>query len=318
MKLIRKLDSFPPELRGGAITIGNFDGVHHGHRAIMETLKHLAKKTGGPSIVFTFDPHPVRILRPEQSPPPLTWTNRKSDLLGALGVDAMIAYPTDLNLLQLEYKEFFQKIVVELLGAKAMVEGPNFHFGRHREGNIERLSTLCIENHIQLDIVSPRESDGDWVSSSRIRKLVQAGEVTTARQMLTEPYRIRGIVVHGDARGKQLGFPTANLDGIDTLIPGPGVYAGRAKTDSTSWIWSAIHIGPLPTFGKDESRVEVHLLDFDDSLYGQTLEVEFLDKLRDVRSFADAGQLKEQIDADVRGVRDAQRANVNGPTTPES
>ena len=146
MQLIRKISDFPASLRAGAITIGNFDGVHRGHAVIIHQLKQFASDLNGPAIVFTFDPHPVRLLRPEQTPPPLTWTNRKADLLAELGVDAVFAYPTDFDLLQLTYQQFFDQIIVQQLGAKAMVEGPNFFFGKGREGNIENLAELCEAN----------------------------------------------------------------------------------------------------------------------------------------------------------------------------
>jgi len=227
MKLIRKISEIPESIRGGAITIGNFDGVHRGHGVIIDQLKQFASELNGPAIVFTFDPHPVRILRPEQTPPPLTWTNRKADLLSELGVDAVVAYPTDQALLQLTYREFFEQIVIGKLGAKAMVEGPNFFFGKGREGNVERLSEICEEHAVKLKIVEPKVDSDQLISSSRIRDLIRQGDVDAAREMLTRPYRIRGMVTHGAARGATIGFPTANLDAIDTLIPAMGVYAGR-------------------------------------------------------------------------------------------
>ncbi len=306
MKLIRKLSDFPDSLRGGALSIGNFDGVHLGHQVIVDQLKTLAAEHGGAAIVFTFDPHPVRILRPQQTPPPLTWTNRKADLLAELGVDAVVAYPTDRELLQLSYQEFFQQIVLDLLGAKAMVEGPNFYFGHNREGTVDRLSELCRRQSIQLQIVEPKIETGCFISSSRIRDLLRSGNVDDARQLLTRPYRIRGMVTHGAARGTKIGFPTANLDAIDTLIPGLGVYAGRTYVDGRSH-WSAIHIGPNPTFGEDHPKVESHLLDFEGSIYGEVVEVDFISRLRDIRQFDSALQLINQLKLDVDTTRQLAR-----------
>jgi riboflavin kinase/FMN adenylyltransferase len=298
MKLIRKLSEFPKSLRGGALTIGNFDGVHQGHKVIVDQLKKFASDHEGAAIVFTFDPHPVRILRPEQTPPPLTWTNRKADLLAELGVDAVVAYPTNRELLQLTYREFFEQIVVEQLGAKAMVEGPNFFFGHKREGTIEKLGLLCEENKIQLQIVEPKIETDSLISSSRIRELVRVGDVDLARSMLTRPYRIRGMVTHGAARGSTIGFPTANLDAIDTLVPAMGVYAGRTYVHGRSH-WSAIHIGPNPTFGEDLPKVESHLLNFEGSIYGETIEVDFISRLRDICQFDSKEQLVAQLNLDV-------------------
>src|SRR5262249_36326724 len=159
----------------------------------------------GPAVVFTFDPHPVRLLRPEQAPPPLTWTARKAQLLAALGIDLVIAYPTDRELLELAPREFFDLIVRQKLEARAIVEGPNFYFGRGRAGMIDVLRSLATEAGMPLDIVEPVSVAGELVSSSRIRQLLAAGDVDSARAMLTEPYRIRGMVVHGAGRGLKLG-----------------------------------------------------------------------------------------------------------------
>ena len=306
MKLIRKLADFPDSLRGGALTIGNFDGVHQGHKVIINQLKQFAAQNDGAAIVFTFDPHPVRILRPDQTPPPLTWTNRKADLLAELGVDVVVAYPTDRKLLQLTYHEFFQQIVVEQMGAQAMVEGPNFYFGRDREGTVDRLRELCCDFGIELKIVEPRLETDALISSSRIRNLIRSGHVDEARQLLTRPYRIRGMVTHGAARGASIGFPTANLDAIDTLIPNLGVYAGRTHVHGRSH-WSAIHIGPNPTFGEDLRKVESHLLDFEGSIYGETVEVDFVSRLRDIQQFQSAELLQDQLRLDVEATRKLAR-----------
>lgn len=307
MKLIRKLDDFPDALRGGAVTIGNFDGVHRGHAVIIRQLKQFASQFDGAAIVFTFDPHPVRLLRPEQAPPPLTWTNRKADLLAEIGVDVVLAYPTNRELLGLSYLEFFQQIVVDALDAKAMVEGPNFYFGRNREGDTDKLKQLCHQNEIALEIVTPKKVDHDFISSSRIRKLIAEGDVDTARDMLTRPYRIRGMVTHGAGRGATIGFPTANLGAIDTLVPNFGVYAGRAYVDGRAH-WSAIHIGPNPTFGEAHRKVEVHLLNFEGSLYGQAIEVDFVSRLRDIREFDSADSLVKQLKLDVESTRQVARS----------
>ena len=213
---------------------------------------------GGPAIVFTFDPHPVRLLRPNNAPPPLTWTDRKAELLAELGVDTMIAYPTDEALLQLTPDEFFQRIVRDTLQAQAMVEGPNFFFGHDRAGNVEVLGQLCKAAGISLEVVEPVIVDGQPVSSSRVRQLIADGKIDEANRLLTRPYRIRGMVRHGAARGAKIGFPTANVDAIDTLLPGDGVYAGRSEAEGTTWP-AAINIGPNPTFGEHALKVEVHL-----------------------------------------------------------
>jgi riboflavin kinase / FMN adenylyltransferase len=303
MRLLRSLDNLPNDLRRGAVTIGNFDGVHRGHAKLVERLLAKARELGGPAIVFTFDPHPVRLLRPESAPPPLTWTDRKAQLLDELGVTAIIAYPTDENLLQLSPEEFFQQIVQEKLAARGIVEGPNFFFGRGRAGRIDTLGRLASAAGISLEIVQPGKVGAEFVSSSRVREAIAAGDVDLARQLLTRPYRLRGMVTHGAGRGAKIGFPTANLAAIDTLLPAQGVYAGTAITPAGNWP-AAVNIGPNPTFGEQTLKVEVHLIDFAGSLYGQPLEVDFLSRLRSIRPFESIEALKTQLKSDIAAARE--------------
>lgn len=302
MELIRNLDSPAPSIQGGAVTIGNFDGVHRGHAKLIGQLRRLAAAVDGPSVVFTFEPHPVRLLRPSETPPPLTWTERKADLLEEIGVDVLIAYPTSEQLLRLGYRQFFEQIIMDRLAARAMVEGPNFFFGRGRQGNVKSLGELCEENHVQLEIAEPIETGGELISSSRIRTLIGSGDVQIASDLLTRPYRIRGLVIHGQGRGGKIGFPTANLDAVDTLVPAPGVYAGKGYHDGQVSL-AAINIGPNPTFGEHATKIEVHLLDVDKTLYGDVLEVDFYERLRDIQHFESVEQLKLQLDQDMARVR---------------
>ncbi len=306
MQLIRNIDELKRLPRGGALAMGNFDGVHRGHARIIERLNHWADRVDGPSIVFTFEPHPVRLLRPELAPPPLTWTERKAELLGALNVDVMIAWPTDRQLLQLSYSRFFQDVIQERIGAAAIVEGPNFYFGHNRHGDVGKLAELCAESNIAFEVVEPESLSGEWISSTRIRNSISDGDTQAACEMLTQPYRIRGMVVHGAGRGTGLGFPTANLDAIDTLIPGNGIYCGIARLGNPKEVSSrvaAIHIGPSPTFGDDRPQVEVHILDFGESIYGQVIEVDFLNRLRGVERFDTTELLLKQMHADIEQAR---------------
>jgi len=300
--ILRDIRQLPETVRGGAVAIGNFDGVHQGHLRIIKLLLERAREVDGPAIVFTFDPHPVRILRPEQCPPPLTWTERKAELLASHGVDKIIAYPTDEQLLGLSAKEFFERIVCDSLSARAMVEGPNFFFGHNREGDVELLGKLTDGAGISLDVVEPYELEGQLVSSSRVRQLIAEGQVALASKMLSAPYRIRGMVTHGAGRGSKLGFATANLEAVDTLLPLEGVYAGRAWVGSSPHA-AAISLGPNPTFGQTQIKVEVHLIDYDESLYGQPLEVEFIERLRGIVAFESQERLVEQLEKDIAQVR---------------
>ncbi len=310
MEVIREFSDWPASVRQGAVAIGNFDGVHLGHAKIVERLFSAARQVGGPAVVFTFDPHPVWLLRPDQAPPPLTWTERKAELLGELGVDHVIAFPTDESLLQLSPDDFFHQIVRDRLDARAIVEGPNFHFGRGRSGDIELLKTLCDRAGVLLEIVDPIEINGEYVSSSLVRKLIHNGRVEEAARLLTRPYRLRGMVTHGASRGHRIGFPTANLDAIDTLLPSPGVYAARAVLADGVAVPAAVNIGASPTFEDHAPKVEVHLIDWQGALYGQALEVDFLARLRDIQRFRDVELLKAQLNADVEQARHIARTPI--------
>ncbi|OHB73079.1 MAG: riboflavin biosynthesis protein RibF, partial [Planctomycetes bacterium RBG_13_63_9] len=228
VRLFRNLDDLPDAFRHGAVAIGKFDGVHLGHARIVERLLAAARAVRGPAVAFTFDPSPARILRPELTPPPLCSAQRKATLLTELGVDAVVAYPTDEDFLQLDARVFFDRILRGRLDARAIVEGPDFAFGHNRLGTVERLRQFCDEAGILLEVVDRLELDGQTVSSSRIAELLLAGEVEQVRAMLVEPYRISGNVIRGMDRGARLGYPTANLGQVETLLPGGAIYAGRA------------------------------------------------------------------------------------------
>lgn len=303
MALVRLLSDLPKSARGGALSIGNFDGVHLGHAALMTRVVTHAKRLSAAAIALTFDPHPSALLRPESVAAPLTTVDRKAELLEALGIDYTIAFPTDWSLLKLTPEEFFERFIVEGLDAKVIVEGADFRFGAKRQGDITRLQQLCDETKRTLEVVEAEVSDGEVVSSSRVRDLVRAGRLGVARTLLTAPYRVRGKVCLGAQRGRKLGFPTANLEQIDTVSPGIGVYAGRAFVGGKRWP-VAIHVGPNPTFGEEAVKIEVHLIDFEGDLYGKELAVEFLDRLRDVQKFASVQELLTQLRLDVAESKD--------------
>jgi riboflavin kinase/FMN adenylyltransferase len=303
MQLLRSLDRLPPELTGGAVAIGNFDGVHRGHARLVERLVAQARRVGGRSVVFTFDPHPLAILHPQWLPTPMTRSQRKAELLERLGVDAVIAYPTDRELLNLTPQQFFDAIVRERLRAQAIVEGPNFHFGKDRAGDAAVLRRLCDQAHLMLEIVEPLAVEEELISSSRVRNLIQSGAIGQANQLLTQPYRLSGIVGRGAQRGRTIGFPTANLEQIQTVLPALGVYAGRALVQQDRYA-AAINIGPNPTFGENAVKIEIHLIDFSGNLYDQPLSVDLLDRLRDIHSFPNVQALIDQLRLDIGEVRE--------------
>jgi riboflavin kinase/FMN adenylyltransferase len=296
------LPPLPPAVRKGAVTIGNFDGVHRGHSAILKELVESANTVHGPAVVMTFDPHPLQVLRPEKCLPNLSTTADRTALLMASGVDEVVVIPANRALLRLAARAFFDDVIRAGLAPRALVEGPDFGFGHNREGNVGLLQQWCEETGIGLKIVPPLELDGLPISSSRIRSALLAGDVKEAARLLGRCYRLHGIVGTGQQRGKKLGFPTANLEQITTLIPGDGVYAVRVQHDSGAWPGAA-NIGPNPTFGENARKVEVHLIGFHGDLYGRELAVDFVDRLRNTQPFAGVADLVDQLHKDIAAAK---------------
>jgi len=293
----------PGSCRDGAVAVGNFDGVHRGHLALLAELRRQARAVGGPAVALTFDPHPLQLLRPEQFQPVLTTVRDRAALLAANGADQVVILRTTPDLLQLSAQEFFNQVVRAQLAARAMVEGINFGFGRNREGNMDTLRSLCAEAGVQLAVVPPfKTEDGVTVSSSRVRTALVRGDVRGAAALLSRPYRLRGTVALGQRRGQQLGFPTANLEPVETLVPGDGVYAVRVHHQAKHWPGAA-NLGPNPTFGEQARKVEVHLIGFQGDLYGQVLAMDFIDRLRDTRPFSGVAALVQQLRLDVERAR---------------
>lgn len=296
-------DAAPPgDCRGGVVSIGNFDGVHRGHAALIAELRRQADALGGPAVALTFDPHPIELLRPDQAPPRLTTTEDRSQLLLDLGADCVLVLRATDKLLGLRAAEFFAEVIQKRLQARALVEGSNFGFGRGREGDVTMLAGLCEPSGIGLTVVPPVVLDGIEVSSSRVRSALMSGNVREAASLLGRPYRLHGLVVEGQRRGQKLGFPTANLEPVPILIPGDGVYAVRVPHEGTTWP-AAANIGPNPTFGENARKVEVHLIGFQGDLYGRPLAVDFIERLRDTRPFPSMGELIEQLRRDIEQAR---------------
>jgi riboflavin kinase/FMN adenylyltransferase len=310
--------------KGSVLSIGNFDGVHLGHQSIVNVLVTRARALGIPALILTFEPHPAALLRSSGPPPRLTTSQQKADLLRKLGVDAVLQYPTDQTLLNLTAREFFDEFVIRKLNAVGLVEGPNFFFGKGRSGDGETLRKFCEETGRFAEILTPSVQNGTLVSSSQIRQALQAGDVESATQFLGRPYSIRGTVVEGDRRGRTIGFPTANLHQIETLIPANGVYAARATAPDSSdrqkfQQLAAVSIGPNPTFDQSSGapaplKVEAHVLDFSGDLYGKEIELEFLARIRDLRKFSGAQELQHQIQQDIKSIRDQFPGAAGSPT----
>jgi riboflavin kinase / FMN adenylyltransferase len=288
----------PPEFLGGAVTVGNFDGVHLGHRALVAAARAQADLFGGSVVAVTFDPPPHQVLYPGPIRPPLTTLPERAELLQTASADHVVILRTSPALLALSPEAFFEDVLARQLGAKAVVEGPDFRFGRNRAGSNDALRKLCAAVGIVFEEVPQLMYRGEPVSSSRVRAAITRGDVGLAAELLARPYRVTGTVVTGAKRGRTIGFPTANLGDVPTVLPANGVYAVQAVVDGQKYP-AAANIGPNPTFGEEVQKIEAHLIGFSGDLYGRSLAVEFIARLRDTRPFAGVAELVEQLNRDV-------------------
>jgi len=288
----------PAALTGGAVTVGNFDGVHLGHQALVAGARRWAGRVGGPAVAVTFDPPAAVVLDPASRRLPLATLADRVGWLTAAGADHVAVLQTDAGLLSLTPEAFFEDVLGGLFRARAVVEGYNFRFGRARAGDTARLRTLCEGAGVAFEEVPARVVRGEVVSSSRVRAALQRGDVAEARELLGRPYGVAAQVVTGAKRGRTIGFPTANLGATETLLPGDGVYAVRATVAGKRYAGAA-NVGPNPTFGELARKIEVHLIGFAGDLYGTRLAVEFVARLRETRPFAGVEALVEQLTADV-------------------
>ncbi|MEZ6129043.1 MAG: bifunctional riboflavin kinase/FAD synthetase [Planctomycetaceae bacterium] len=290
--------SVPEPATGGVVTIGNFDGVHRGHQAMLAEVRELADARSRPAVVVTFDPHPVTILKPALHLPRLSTIPIRTQLLKQHGADYVVVLPVTSELLNMTPRQFFHEVVVQRLKASAMVEGPDFCFGKDRAGNTDVLRQLCGHVQMELRVIEPVCAADGMISSTRIRQLLSDGKVRAANDLLGHAYTICGAVHRGSQRGRQLGFPTANLCGLEQLLPMDGVYAGRCRMEDRNYA-TAVSIGPNPTFGDDRRKVECHLVGFVGDLYGSQMTVDILGHVRPLRTFSSVDALTAQIAADV-------------------
>ena len=311
---VRWNDPMPAVCRGGALTIGNFDGVHRGHQALLGELQRQARAAGGPAVAMTFNPPPVQLLRPEAMPAALTTLADRTRLMQAHGAEEVVVMQTTHELLRHSAQQFFEAVVLRGFDAKVVVPGFNFAFGHNREGTVERLLAMCQAAGRRCVPVPPLTVGEQPVSSSRIRAELLDGNVAAAAELLGRPYRVQGTVTTGQRRGQALGFPTANLEGVQTLVPANGVYAARVSRAEGTWAGAA-NIGPNPTFGEQVRKIEVHLIDFQGDLYGAWLSMDFIERLRETRKFAGPAELVQQLQADIAAAR---RLVHDGPQRPMS
>lgn len=298
------------------MTIGNFDGVHRGHHAVLKLVVDRARAAGLRSVAVTFDPHPLAVLYPDRAPEPLSTTDHKLELLAAAGLDAVLVMPFTPELAQWSPRRFVQEALVDALGAKEVVVGSDTRFGYRNAGDVDTLRELGTELGFTVQVVADLGRQGEerrW-SSTWIRELIAAGDVGGAAEVLGRPHRVTGAVVHGDHRGRELGYPTANLapDAVGA-VPADGVYAGwLVRTATAERLPAAISIGTNPTFeGRRDRRVEAYVLGRDDlDLYDEVVAVEFVERLRPTLRFDGIEALCDQMALDVKRCREVLGVNT--------
>ncbi|HEX6940148.1 MAG TPA: bifunctional riboflavin kinase/FAD synthetase [Longimicrobiales bacterium] len=275
----------PPD---SVITVGTFDGVHRGHVAVIDEVCDCARRLGVRSIVITFEPHPLRVVRPHEAPRLLTTPEERRELLAATGVDHVATLPFTRELATYSPERFVDEILIRRFGMIHLVMGYDHGLGRGRSGDVDTLRRIGGSRGFGVDVVPALTLDGEPISSTRIRKALERGDVVFAARALGRPYALRGRVIRGAGRGRELGFPTANLEplGEHKLLPLEGIYAVRAHGAGARARDGVLHLGPRPTFEGEPPSIELHLFDFDGDLYGATLEVAFCGWIREIRGFA--------------------------------
>ncbi|MGZ4127772.1 MAG: bifunctional riboflavin kinase/FAD synthetase [Actinomycetota bacterium] len=307
--LYRSLAEIPAAIRPTVVSIGVFDGVHRGHQALMRTVIDKAKKLNATPVVVTFDRHPLAVIAPGSEPPLITTVPQRARVMGAVGIRALVILHFDDEMRHMSPEEFVRAVLVEGLGCVHVVVGANFRFGHQQAGTIETLTDLGARFGFGVTIFALQLGEEDEVvSSSLIRQHIAEGQVEQVAQELDRPYVLEGTVEHGASRGRDLGFPTANLEVHDRMVlPKLGVYAGWMSWQGQRYP-AVVNVGLNPTFGdRDTPIVEAFIIDFDRDLYGEQIEIEFTHRLRDELRFPDADALVRQMHADVEQARELLR-----------
>ncbi|MFE2033608.1 bifunctional riboflavin kinase/FAD synthetase [Streptomyces scopuliridis] len=308
MQRWRGLEDIPQDWGRGVVTIGSYDGVHRGHQLIIGRAVERARELGVQSVVVTFDPHPSEVVRPGSHPPLLAPHHRRAELMADLGVDALLILPFTLEFSKLSPADFIVKVLVDKLHARAVIEGPNFRFGHKAAGNVAVLADLGVTYDYEVEVVdlyvTGEAGGGEPFSSTLTRRLVAEGDVAGAAEILGRPHRVEGVVVRGAQRGRELGFPTANVETLPhTAIPADGVYAGWLTADGER-MPAAISVGTNPQFEGTERTVEAYAIDrVGLDLYGLHVTVDFLSYVRGQRKFESIDALLEAIRDDVKRSR---------------
>ena len=312
MRFLDHREPLPESLRGAIVALGNFDGFHLGHQAVAREAIEWARSEGRPSIIATFDPHPVRFFKPDAEPFRLTTLEQRQELYLAAGATAMLVFHFDGELAGTTAEDFVQVLLAEKLGAKGVVTGGDFTFGKARGGNFERLVELGRDVGIEARATPPVMDGGEPVSSSRVREALRGGDPQEAARLLTRPFAIRGVVQHGDKRGRTIGYPTANLALETYLRPKYGIYAVTGRVLSTGQeLQGAANIGVRPQFDPPKELLEPYFFDFSGDLYGQEIEVAFHHFLRGEAKFGSLDELTAQMEKDCLKARHLLSARGN-------
>jgi len=302
MKVFNQLDQIIEPFKNAVITIGNFDGVHIGHQALFHEAIEKAAAIGGTAVAMTFEPHPLRVMKPNNHPPLITLYEQKSELIERSGIDVLICVPFTREFAAQSAEQFVAELLVKKIGMKAIVVGQDYSFGKNREGDLDRLKSYAPKYGFEVIVaawIKSARALEERISSTRIRELVMDGRMEQAEKMLGRHYQIRGKVVAGrDRGGKVLGIPTANINLNDELCPKTGIYAVTVECEGNQHRGVA-NIGYSPTFEDHVFTVEVHILDFNADIYGQKIRVNFIKRIRDEKKFSNISELIDQIKLDI-------------------
>ncbi|MEO9635319.1 MAG: bifunctional riboflavin kinase/FAD synthetase [Parasphingorhabdus sp.] len=304
MQRLNGKDRIEGDLRGAIIALGNFDGFHFGHQAVAGKALSLAREQGRPTIVATFDPHPVRFFKPDLPPFRLTSLDQRQQRFADAGASAMLVFAFDGGLAGTTAEDFITKLLVDRFGAAGVVTGADFTFGKGAAGNIDLLHEIGRAHGLTTEAVSPIGDSEDIISSSRIREALKQGHCEEANRLLTRPFAIQGDVIHGDKNGRILGYPTANIDIGQYLRPKYGIYAVKGRLPDGRVLNGAANIGIRPSFDPPKELLEPYFFDFSEDLYGQTIEVELHHFLRGEEKFDDLDALKDQMAKDCDKARE--------------
>lgn len=302
MKVFTDFDSIG-RINKPAVTIGNFDGVHRGHQALIANVISEKNKIGGTACVITFYPHPLTVINPYVKIEQITPIHDKLKILEELGVDITILVKFDDNFSNISAEDFVRRIIWEKLSTQIVIVGYDFSFGRNKEGDRDFFKKMGRELGFEVKIIEPVIDSDMIISSTRIRSFLKEGKIKEAEKFLGRPYVLKGMVTKGKKIGRLIGFPTANLLIIDYLIPRHGVYAAYAYFDDKRYK-AVLNIGPAVTFNIDQVSFEVHILDFNSDIYGKEISVEFVERIRGVEKFKDVEMLKEQIKRDIEKAKE--------------